>query len=336
MLFGFYRSHVGQGRVRAAAEASQELLALAQRQPGMGALVEGHLAVGGAALFRGDFAAAQAHLELSWSLANALPFSLRGGFVAGVEPLLWLQLALWALGYADQAQRRSQEALARARQADHPPSLWLAECFAGMFSQCCRDTAGTRAYAEASLALATMQGFTHRVELSRILQGWALVLQGDAAADITDMHQEVVGSHGQGPEVAYPYWLTLLAEAYGQVGQPEDGLAVLGEALAVVATTEARWWEADIYRLRGDLLLQLPSPDVSEAETSFHQALDLARRQQTKAFELRGAMSLGRLWQSQGKREEACQLMGGIYGRFAEGFDTADLQTAKALLEEFD
>jgi predicted ATPase len=202
-----------------------------------------------------------------------------------------------------------------------------------MLSQCCRDTAGTRAYAETSLALATAQGFTHRVELSRILRGWALVLQGDAASDMTDMRQGVVGSHGLGPEVAYPYWLILLAEAYGQVGQPKAGLAVLAEAFTVVAVTEARWWEAELYRLRGDLLLHLPSPDASQAEASFHQALDVARCQQAKALELRAAMSLSRLWQCRGKREEARQLLANIYHWFTEGFDTGDLKTAKALLD---
>jgi predicted ATPase len=126
----------------------------------------------------------------------------------------------------------------------------------------------------------------------------------------------------------------LLAEAYGQAGQPETGLVVLAEALTVVATTEARWWEAELYRLQGDLLLQLPSPDVCQAEASFHQALDLARRQQAKALELRAATSHSRLWQQQARHTKARQLLADIYRWFTEGFDTADLQTAKALLEE--
>jgi predicted ATPase len=118
------------------------------------------------------------------------------------------------------------------------------------------------------------------------------------------------------------------------VGQPEAGLAVLAEALTVMVTTEARWWEAELYRLRGDLLLHLPNPDVSQAEASFHQALDVARRQQAKALELRTALSLSRLWQHRGKRTEARQLLADIYRWFTEGFDTADLLAAKALLEE--
>jgi DNA-binding winged helix-turn-helix (wHTH) protein/predicted ATPase len=337
VLFGLYRSHAGQGRVRAAGEVSQQLLALAQRQPAMGALLEGHLAMGGAAFFRGDFVAARVHLEQSWSLANSLPFPapiLRNGFVAGVESLVWLELTLWALGYADQAQQRSQEVLARAQQVDHSPSLWVAECFAAMLSQCRGHVADTHAYAEAAMALAAAQGFEHRVALGSILQGWALLLQGDAATGMAHMRLGETGSQGRGPEVAHPYWLSLLAGGHGRVGQPEAGLAVLADALTVVATTEAEWWEAELYRLHGDLLLHLPSANVSQAEASFHQALDVARRQQAKALELRASISLSRLWQRQARRIEARRLLADIYRWFTEGFDTADLQTAKALLEE--
>jgi predicted ATPase len=126
----------------------------------------------------------------------------------------------------------------------------------------------------------------------------------------------------------------LLAEAYGHMGQPEVGLEMLAEALSVVATTDARWWEAEIYRLQGDLLLHLPTPEVSRAEASFHQALHVSRRQQAKSLELRTAMSLSRLWQQQARRTDARQLLADVYRRFTEGFDTADLQTAKAMLEE--
>ena len=126
--------------------------------------------------------------------------------------------------------------------------------------------------------------------------------------------------------------LALLAEAYGQAGQPEAGLQALEQALKQVAATEERWWEAELYRLHGDLLLHLPSANVSQAEASFHQALGVARRQQAKALELRAAISLSRLWQRQGKCEEAHHLLAEIYRWFTEGFDTADLQTAKALL----
>jgi predicted ATPase len=139
-----------------------------------------------------------------------------------------------------------------------------------------------------------------------------------------------------------PYYLALLAEAYGQGGQAEAGLAVLAEALAAVEKTGERWCEAELYRLKGELLLQsggqvresgVSNPQSETAEICFHQALELARRQQAKSWELRAAVSLSRLWQRQGKRAEAHALLAPIYGWFTEGFDTADLQEAKALLE---
>ena len=139
---------------------------------------------------------------------------------------------------------------------------------------------------------------------------------------------------GMGPQLLRPYYLSLLAEAYGQAGQPEAGLTVLTDALTLVATTEERWWEAEVYRLKGVLLLQRSLPDVGQAEACFQQALDMARRQQAKALELRAALSLARLWQGQGQPTAARQLLAEIYGWFTEGFDTADLQEAKALLAE--
>jgi predicted ATPase len=125
-----------------------------------------------------------------------------------------------------------------------------------------------------------------------------------------------------------------LAEAFSQAARPEAGLTVLAEALTLLATTEERWWEAELSRLMGALQLQLPIPDVPQAEACFQKAKDVARRQQAKALELRAAISLSRLWQRQGKHEAAWQLLAEVYGWFTEGFDTHDLQEAKALLEE--
>jgi len=136
-----------------------------------------------------------------------------------------------------------------------------------------------------------------------------------------------------GPGLYRSYFLGLLAEAYGQATRPEAGLRVLAEALTPMATTGVRWWEAELYCLQGALRLQLPSPEVDRAEACFHRALDVARSQQAKALELRVALCLSRLWQQQGKHEAARDLLAPIYGWFTEGFDTADLQDAKALLE---
>jgi predicted ATPase len=144
----------------------------------------------------------------------------------------------------------------------------------------------------------------------------------------------VVQSIGQ--KLNRPYYLALLAEAYGQAGQPELGLPCLAEALTLVETTEERWWEAEVYRLKGELLLRLSPPDVPQAIACLHQALDVARRQQAKTLELRAALSLGRLWQQQSKRDQARQLLAAVYSWFTEGFETPDLQEATALLKDLE
>ena len=136
-----------------------------------------------------------------------------------------------------------------------------------------------------------------------------------------------------GPESLRSYWLVALAEAYGRAGQPQAGLQALAEAMTLMATTEMRWWEAEVYRLQGELLLHLPSPEVSQAEAAFLRTLEVARRQRAKALELRAALSLSRLWQQQGQRESAHDLLAPPYAWFTEGFDTPDLQEAKTLLE---
>jgi predicted ATPase len=159
------------------------------------------------------------------------------------------------------------------------------------------------------MALAAAEGFALRLEQGRICRGWALVMQGDAAAGVAHIRQGLAASQGVGPELLRPYWLAFLAEAYSQAGQPEAGLQVLDEALTLVASMEARSWEAELYRLQGVLQLQLPSPDVSQAELCFQQALAVARSQQAKSLELRAALSLTRLWQQQGKQDEARELL---------------------------
>ena len=163
--------------------------------------------------------------------------------------------------------------------------------------------------------------------------GWALTVQGQEVEGMAQMHHGLTAWRAMGIEAGLPYWLAMLAEAYGSTGQVEAGRRVLAEALALVDTTEERWWEAELHRLKGELLLALSTDNAAEVEACFRQALDIARRQQAKSLELRAAMSLSRLWQRQGKCADARALLAPIYGWFTEGFDTADLQEARALLE---
>ncbi len=184
------------------------------------------------------------------------------------------------------------------------------------------------------MTLSTEQRFPHWLAYGTILRSWALTTQGEGAEGIAQMRQGLVARRATGAELNRPYFLALLAEAYGKVGQPEEGLTVLIEALVIVNNTGVRDWEAELHRRKGELLLIQQGQKVGEAEECFRKALDIARRQQAKSLELRAAMSLSRLWQQQGKQEEAHQLLAEIYGWFTEGFDTADLKEAKALLED--
>jgi predicted ATPase len=236
------------------------------------------------------------------------------------------------LGYPDQALQRSQEALTLARELAHPFSVATALIFAAEIHRYRREAHMTYERAEAALVLSCEQGFAFRLAQATILRGWALVEQGQGEAGIAQIRQGLAAYRATG--VATAGYLAVLAEASGKVGQIEEGLRVVAEALALENRSGEGQGSTGLYRLKGELLLTLSSEHHTEAETSFQQALDVARRQQAKSLELRAAMSFARLWQRQGKRHEARELLAPIYGWFIEGFDTADLQEARALLEE--
>src|SRR4029453_10792262 len=161
-----------------------------------------------------------------------------------------------------------------------------------------------------------------------LLHGWALAQQGQAQEGIAQIHQGLTAWRATGAELGRPGFLALLAEAYGVMGQPEEGLTALAEALTLAETTGERWYDPELYRLKGELLLQQHLDNQAEAETCFQQAIAIAQNQQAKSLELRAARSLSKLWQQQGKRQEAHDLLAPIYGWYTEGFDTADLQDA--------
>jgi len=336
-LQGLSRFHLVQAQLRRAGELGQQCCQLASDQHDPTLVQEGALDLGLIAFYGGDPVTAWAHLEHSRRLGDLPPRSpllFPHEEASGVHHRFYGAMVLWVLGYADQAQHWGQDELARAQQGEHTPSLVSAHLFAALLAQHRRDVAATRASAEATIALATTHGFAHRVAQGHIMQGWALAMQGDAATGVAQMAQGWEAVQRTGLQLYRPYVLALLAEAYGHAGQPEAGLTCLAEAVTLMEATEERWWAAEVYRLQGALLLRLPHPDIPQATACWHQALEVARRQQAKALELRAALTLSRLWQQQGQRAEAHACLAPIYSWFTEGFDTADLQEAKALLEE--
>jgi predicted ATPase len=268
-----------------------------------------------------------------------------------VDCLSYAAWILWLLGYPDQALARSQEAVALAEGLSHPFSLALALGSAALCHLFRREEQVARERAEAVVRLSTEQGFPFWLAWGTIVRGWALAEQGQVEEGIAQMQQGLAAFQAMGVELFRPHYLALLAEAYGKGRRPEEGLAVLAEALAVVDTTGMRYTVAELYRVQGEQMLQtwhvagatlhVPPPTQhrtssthAEAEACFHKAIEMARQQRAKSWELRAVMSLSRLWQSQGKQEAVRQMLAESYGWFTEGFDTKDVQEAKALLAE--
>jgi predicted ATPase len=219
---------------------------------------------------------------------------------------------LWLLGYPDQALQQAHEGLTLAQERAHPFSMAYALNWTATVHQFRREPRATQERTEALLALSTEQGFALWVSFATVLQGWSQADHGQRPAGMAQIRQGIATFQATGARVDRPYFLTLLAEAYGHSGQVEDGLAVLAEALALVRQHGERYWEAECYRLKGELLLALSGDYQAEVETCYRQALAIARRQQAKSLELRATMSLGRLWQHQGKRAEAHDLLAPI------------------------
>jgi predicted ATPase len=222
-----------------------------------------------------------------------------------------------------------------AQELSHSPSLANALTWTTYLHQSCREVPMVQERAEALIGLAVEQGFPYWLALGTILRGWALVKQGkQSAEEMARLRQGLAAYRATGAELFRTYWLALLAEAHGTVRQAEEGLCLLREALVVMKKSGEHQWEAELYRLKGELLLQQNVPDAQQAEACFCYALAITRRQQAKSLELRAAMSLVRLWRQQGKRPAAYDLLAPIYGWFSEGLETADLQEAKAMLAE--
>jgi predicted ATPase len=295
--------------------------------------------LGGACLFAGEFAPAHTHFEQSMALYDPQQHHTQS-FLLGPDPAVFCRAfdahTLWHLGYPDQARTSIEEGLGQARTLSHPFSIALALDYAAMLHQFCQDTLATQERAATAIALCTEQGFAYYRAWGTIMRGWALTMQGQDEAGITDMRQGLEALRATGAGLRLPYYLALLAEAYGQAGQPEAGLTLLAEALAVVHKTGEHWREAELYRLQGELLRRAEcgvQNVAMPAEACFQQALAIARRQHAKSLELRAAMSLVRLWQQQGKRAAARHLLAEVYDWFTEGFATTDLRQARALLK---
>jgi class 3 adenylate cyclase/predicted ATPase len=348
VLHGLWRFYLVRPNLQIAREMAEQCLKLAQSVQDPELLLEAHMALGAAFLWLGELVPAKVQTELGIALYDPEQHRSHAFLYYGQDPgvfcLSYGAWALWYLGYPDQALERVYKASTLAQGLSHPYSLGFALRSVGVVHQFRFESQAAKEWAEKLITLSNEQGFAYWLAWGTILRGWAIAMEGEEEG-IVGMRQGLDTYQTTRGELARPYFLALLAEAYGKVGQVEEGLTALAEALAVVYKNGERFYEAELYRLKGELLLiqagRSDSPAapagksmLSEAETCFRQALEVSRLQSTKSLELRAVMSLSRLLQKQDKKEEAQQMLAEIYGWFTEGFKTADLKEAKALLEE--
>jgi predicted ATPase len=254
--------------------------------------------------------------------------------------LIHASWALWFLGYPQQALKRYREGQALAQKLNHPYTSATVAAFAAWFYQFCRNPQAAEESASVAVAISTQHDFVFYRAMGLIMQGWALTERAQVLEGIAQMRIGLDAYRITGGEVLRPSFLSLLADAYGKAGQAEQALGVLAEAQALADEGEERWWQAELYRLKGELILKRSGFESSrheeqdEAEGCFRQALAVAKAQKAKSLELRAAMSLGRLWVQQSRRSEARNVLHEIFARFTEGFDTPDLQEAKLMMEE--
>jgi predicted ATPase len=336
-VWGLWHFYCGQGAFQTARDLGHELLRQAEQQADPALLVAAHQALGQSLHRLGEFAAALLHLEQARAGLDSAPDPLphlRYAIAPGVHCVAILAQLQWCLGYPDQALQRIGEALRSARELSHLHSLTYCMFFAIRVHLLRGETREADKLAEAALALSTKHGFTFWTPMVSFLQGWSLCLRGRGAEGIARMRVGFTRALATGGKITRPLFYALLADAYGRVGRLDKAWRMLDCALRAAAKSGQRHHEAETYRFKGELHLREANPDVEQAGACFQRALDIARHQQAKSWELRAATSLARLWRDQGERAQARDLLAPIYGWFTEGFDTADLKEAKALLDE--
>jgi predicted ATPase len=333
VLFGSWINNLFRAELRKAYEIAEQFLRRTQVVHESGLYAQ--LALGNTSYGLGEFLPASQHLDAAISLYEAerqQPLNFRYGFDAGVNCLSYAALTLWQLGYPDQALKRDNEALALAQRHSQPFTLGFAGLFAAVLRQYRREEAATQQHAEGVIALSAEHGLSDYLAFATTMRGWAMAKQGHHDEGIAQLEEGFALFHATGAELRRPYFLSLLAEACGQAGRFDDGLSALAEAMVVADKHQEREHEAEIYRLKGELLLRQDDSNIAEAQKCFERAIEIARQRRAKSLELRATVSLARVLAKQGRREEAHMMLSDIYNWFIEGFDTPDLQDAKALL----
>jgi class 3 adenylate cyclase/predicted ATPase len=336
-LSGLAYAQIVQGHMHKARSLSEEFLELAEPRHDPLILSAGHWILAYTAWWQGDVTDVREHSRKCLALYN--PEQHRAGIVAynnspGIVCGYLDALASWVLGYPAEAAHAMEQAVAHARELGHPYSVGVSVLFSAQLAQLRREPEPARTQAEEALAISTEHGL-HALALWCLLpRGWAFAQQGDVPAGIADMREAMDRRRAMGMGAVWPWFLALAADAYGALGEVEEGLRALEEALGWVERNDERLYAAEVHRIKGELLLRREAPDLVEAERCFGQALAVARDQQAKSWELRAATSMARMWREDGRFDDGRALLSPVYDWFTEGFDTADLQDAKELLAQ--
>ena len=327
--------HRLRGELSKARDLGEQLVSLAERQQDRALLVGGYHALGQDLFSLGDLIAARRTTEQGITLFDPTQHRLPNwpGGQPGEQCYLYAAFALWMLGYPDQALRRGEEALAFAEELPNPHNLINTLAFVTLIQVLRREPAAAQQRAKTTMEVST-QHKNAFLAWGITLHGWAVAAQGQAEDGTAEIDQGIAAYRATDSLTWLPCFLAIQAETCGHAKRTKDGLASLAEAFLIADRTEERCWQAELNRIKGELLLIESTDGKTEAENCLLRALDIARRQQAKSWELRAAVSLARLWCDQGKRKKGYDLLAPIYDWFTEGFDTVDLKEAKSLLEQ--
>jgi predicted ATPase len=334
VLTGLWNFYLLRADYRSARNLGGDLLDLAQKAQDPALLVAAHWALVESSFWTADFEFARHHIQQVVSLYDFNRDRFLA-FIYGQDPWVICRaydaLRLLLLGYPQQALNTIEDILARAHQLEHPFDVGMALFWAAKIHLIRREPLHALERATALAALSEEHGFAFFQPIAGTFRGWALCEQGEIGEGIAEMKIGLTAFRATGTEVYGGFLEALLAEALGRGGKVAEGTNLIHQALSFAASKNERFYEPELYRIKGELLL-IEGATVPDVESCFQQAIEIARRQEAKYLELRAVMSLARLWQHYGRPTEAQQILQEIYGWFAEGFDTADLKEARAML----
>jgi predicted ATPase len=343
VLWGLWMFYTARAEHMVARELAEQCLRLAASAGDTGFLVQAHHINGVGLIATGNFVEALEHLKQAMAIYDPRQHGSHA-YIFGHDPaavsLTHASWALWLLGYPDQALKRAAEGLALAQKLNHPYTSATADAFAAWLHHFRRNGDAVEELASAAVTISTEHDFAFYRTMGLVIRGWALTQRARLSDGIAEMRTGVDAYRVTGAEINRPAFLSLLAEACGNAGKAEEGLSLLAEAQDLADGRQERWWQAELHRLKGELILKRSGAhnsrptDENEAEECFRQALAVAKAQKARSLELRAAMSLSRLWRTQSKHSEARQVLEEAFAFFTEGFDTPDLLEAKEQLKQ--